>query len=422
MLRGGAGMMRAVTRCWAIVGCLVGIPPQFVVAQQPEATAARYTSPRIRRLAEELRKGNQEALEEFWKELQGHVPLVEPIPGNDQLRWISFIWRGDKETRNVVILGDVPTTDVSKWKLQRLEGTDVWFKTDRVPKDARFGYAFGVNGAPFQPDPLNPRVFAHRSVAELPDAPPQRWIAERPDVPKGVLAEHTVPSKILKEDRSVAVYTPPGYDPKATACGLLIVFDGEAYGSAADALVPTPTILDNLLSEKKIPPLVAVLVDSQKTRGRDLQCSAPFADVLAQELVPWVGANYRVSEKPAQVILAGSSDGGLCAAYAAWKHPRVFGNVLSQSGNFAYVPNPGPSANVYTRESGWLTRQFVTTPCLHLRFYLEVGTLEAGSVVNPVAEHRRLRDVLEAKGYSVTYSEFSGGMIISPGVTRSGTA
>src|SRR5262249_8979379 len=126
-------------------------------------------------------------------------------------------------------------------------------------------------------------------------------------------------------------------------------------------------------------------------------------------LVPWVRTKYRVNEEPAQVVLAGSSDGGLCAAYTAWRHPKVFGNVLSQSGNLPYFPNPKPSANVFTRENGWLTRQFVAAPRLPLRFYLEVGTFEAGAVVNPVAEHRRLRDVLEAKGYPVTYSEFSGG-------------
>ena len=77
---------------------------------------------------------------------------------------------------------------------------------------------------------------------------------------------------------------------------------------------------------------------SQKARDRDLVCSAPFADFLAQELVSWVRAKYRIGEQPTQVVLASSSDGGLCAAYTAWKHPKVFGNVLSQSGNLPYFP------------------------------------------------------------------------------------
>lgn len=402
-------MMRAAILCFGVAVCLIGFAPTVLRAQKSDTNEVKYESPRIQGLAKQLAKRNGNALEEFWKDMQGNAPLVEPIGEDDQKRWITFVWRGDQETRDVVILGDIPTSDATKWKLRRLGETDVWFKTSRIPKDARFGYAYGVNGGPFRPDPLNPRVFAHRSVAELADAPPQPWIIERPNVPVGTLSKHVIPSKILNEDRSIAVYTPPGYASSPSACGLLVVFDGETYGSKADALVPTPTIIDNLLAAKKIPPLVAVLVDSQTTRGRDLLCSTPFVDFLTQELVPWVRTKYRVSEEPSNVIVAGSSDGGLCAAYTAWKYPNIFGNVLSQSGNFPYVPNPRPGANIYTREYGWLTRQFVITPCLHLRFYLEVGTLESGPVVNPVAEHRRLRDVLEAKGYAVTYSEFSGG-------------
>src|SRR5262249_9414403 len=81
---------------------------------------------------------------------------------------------------------------------------------------------------------------------------------------------------------------------------------------------------------------------------------------------------------------------------------------LSQSANVFYSPNQKPSPNPYARDSGWLISKFVTAGLLPIRFYLEVGMLEAG-VVNPVAEHRRLRDVLEAQEYSFTYSEFSGG-------------
>ena len=143
-------------------------------------------------------------------------------------------------------------------------------------------------------------------------------------------------------------------------------------------------------------------------RNRDLKCSAAFGDFLAAELLPYVRARYRISNDPSRVVLAGSSDGGLAAICAAHEHFRVFGNVLSQSANVFYSPEPFAPANAYLRDSGWLTRKFVTTPLLPLRFYLEVGILEAG-LVNPVAEHRRLRDVLQAKGYHTVYSEFPGG-------------
>ena len=176
------------------------------------------------------------------------------------------------------------------------------------------------------------------------------------------------------------MYTPAGYSARGPHLALVIVFDGEMYGNAADALIPTPRVLDNLLAAKRIPATVAVLVNnmSQDARDRDLRCSPAFGDFLATELLPYVRARYRVSHDPSQVVLAGSSDGGLAALCAAHQHFKVFGNVLSQSANVFYSPESAAPANAYLRDSGWLTRKFVTTPLLPLRFYLEVGVLEAG--------------------------------------------
>ena len=191
---------------------------------------------------------------------------------------------------------------------------------------------------------------------------------------------------------------------------MVIVFDGEMYGDAEDALIPTPRILDNLIAARRIRSSVAVLVDnmSQVARDRDLKCSAPFENFVSQELLPWVRAHYQVSKNASDVVIAGSSDGGLSAVCAALHNPGLFGNVLAQSADLYYSPESKPALNAYTCDGGWLAGQFIEANLLPLRFYLEVGLLEAG-LSNPVAEHRRLRDVLKAKGYSVTYSEFSGG-------------
>jgi enterochelin esterase-like enzyme len=87
-------------------------------------------------------------------------------------------------------------------------------------------------------------------------------------------------SETLKEERVVTVYTPAGYDVGRQRCGVLVLLDGEAYRDE----IPTPTILDDLVASRRIPPLVASLVQSGETRDRDLQCSAAFADSLAREL------------------------------------------------------------------------------------------------------------------------------------------
>jgi enterochelin esterase-like enzyme len=52
-----------------------------------------------------------------------------------------------------------------------------------------------------------------------------------------------------------------------------LLFDGLEYLQ----LAPTPTILDNLLHEGKIPPLVAVLLESLgQTRNRDYRVISPL--------------------------------------------------------------------------------------------------------------------------------------------------
>jgi hypothetical protein len=97
----------------------------------------------------------------------------------------------------------------------------------------------------------------------------------------------------------------------------VVVFAGSAgYGLAYLDAVPTPTILDNLVGEGKIPPLVTVLPDSldQETRNRELPCHKPFVEFLTQELMPWVHEHYHVTSDPAQTIVGGSSYGGLAAA------------------------------------------------------------------------------------------------------------
>jgi enterochelin esterase-like enzyme len=271
-------------------------------------------------------------------------------------------------------------------------------------------------------DPLNPHHHTYPkdeelsddedwgfSLLELPDVPTQPSITSRTDVPHGKVEMIRLRSDILDNERRVYLYTPPGYTPDSEAYGLLLVFDGPAYISAG--LVPTPTILDNLIADGKIPPLVAVLPDSldQKTRSRELPCYEPFVEYLKQELLPWVRARYHVTNDPKRTIVAGSSYGGLGAAFVAFKVPEIFGNVLSQSGAFRWNPRVRDEGVHDPNDEAWLIRQFVASPQLPLRLYLEVGLLERSAVDDMVLMNRRMRDVLESKGYEVAYSEYNGG-------------
>jgi enterochelin esterase family protein len=385
-----------------------------------EAPSPVYDSPRLAGLARDVTAGKKDALAGFWRDVQGKAPLVEPVPDDAGQCFVTFLFRGSDKTRGVGLRGGIPGGSEFNL-LTHMPGTDLWYRTQRCPKDARFTYFFVVDPPAEEPrnrlealavmlrirfDPLNARTFDRRPMVELPDAPRQSLLARPAGMAAGTLTRRKISSALLKEERSVTVYMPPAYDPAGEPAGLLILLDGDVY----ERDIPAPVILDNLIAQGKIAPVVAVLVQ-QKDRLKELTCSEVFADFLARELVPWVRKNYRVGPEAARTVVGGYSAGGLMAAYCGLRHSAVFGNVLAQSGSFWYVPGAlamtGPPAPY--AETAWLTREFVVAPRLPLRFYLEVGRFEVSFVASQLGENRRFRDVLKAKGYDVVYSEFNGG-------------
>jgi enterochelin esterase-like enzyme len=133
--------------------------------------------------------------------------------------------------------------------------------------------------------------------------------------------------------RRIWVYTPEDYAAHpAEKYPLIAAFDGDEYRDT----MPLPHILDTLYASGKAPAFVAVLIDNGEGTMRigDLGNSSRMLDFLGRQLVPWMRAHYRATTDPHHVIITGSSAGGLAAAYAAFEHPELFGNVLSQSGAF----------------------------------------------------------------------------------------
>src|SRR3954451_20479257 len=104
------------------------------------------------------------------------------------------------------------------------------------------------------------------------------------------------------------------------------------------------------------------MIDNGDARAaaEDLDNHAAFADFIGTRLITWVRQNFRGSTDPGQTIICGYSRGGSGAAYVAWKHPEVFGNVLAQSGSF-WHGNEGATA-----EPEWLTEQFKSSPKANL--------------------------------------------------------
>lgn len=376
-------------------------------------------SPRIRALQQSLAAGG--TTDAFWAEVRERgTPLVEADaePAKDGTVRVTFVWRGAQ--RNAWLFG-APSGNHEQ--LTRLGDSDVWYRSYRVPAGTRLGYKLApdvpeLNAAPMvrrrailataQRDPFNARsfpdrpidIYAGESVFELPDAPPQPWVTERPGVPKGTVEPHRISSQALGNTRDVALYRPAGWQPGASGNALLVLFDGDTYQKE----VPTPVILDNLIAAGELPPMAAILISnpSRQARGDELPPNPAFARFLATELMPWAHSQG-VAAAPARTVVAGASYGGLAAAYAGLQHPEWFGNVYSQSGSFWWgAPGQEPSS---------LTRDYVLAPVRPVRFYLEAGLFEGNRTgqVGILESTRHLRDVLRAKGYAVQHREYAAG-------------
>ena len=407
----------------ACSACIRG-QAQTAATSPPNGAAFRPidASPQIIALKQRLDSGDRLALTQFWQDAaRTGTPLIEPASESPHEVIVTFIWRGDPDTENVGLLAPLAKTPgMPNFPLTRLLNTDLWYKSWQMRDDLRFTYRFAPNVTATDKysqqdpavDPLNPRRMEisydegakaiEFSIAALPRGAEPQWIVKQQDSPAGTVELHAFKSATLGNERKIWVYTPPGYDANAhDAYRLLVLFDGLQYQS----WIPTPTILDNLIHAGKISPTVAVLIgNAPGARSSELEYNPAFAEFLGKELLPWIHKHWHVTRDPRKSIVGGDSDGGGAAAFVALRRPDLFGNVLSQSGSF-WVGNDRENV-----KWEWLATAYGTSPKRPLRFFLEAGVLEDISKDGPtlLAANRHFLEVLQTKGYVVTYKEVGG--------------
>lgn len=393
-------------------------------------------SPTILKLEKAVENGKRGASEKFWAEIEKNgTPLIETMPGDPHSMLVTFLWRDENNDayNDVSLLSEFYDYNrEDRIKLSRIPDTNIWHTTVKLPSDSRATYwlawpkgrlkdptslpvsvAGGAQMEAFQ-DPLSrathPYTYLDRTVEiswfEGPDAPPELWLKDLGNAP-GTTATFEFSSAILGNTREVTIYLPPGYDPEGPAYPFLLLFDREAYLNA----VPTPLILDNLIAAGKIPPMIAVLLgNAEGRRGTELPVNRMFSNFVGGELLTYLMSKYNMSSDARGNVVAGSSYGGLAATWIAYNHSDVFGNVISQSGSYWWSPeNAGaynPGEEKFILSTGHLPQMFVRGEKLPLRFYMEVGLWEGSGMIGP---NRNFRNILEAKGYEVRYTEFCGG-------------
>lgn len=179
-------------------------------------------------------------------------------------------------------------------------------------------------------------------------AAPEGFDKSREDVPHGKVETVTYPSKTVGNDRKMLVYTPPGYSSENKYPALYLLHgigDDETgwhrKGSAEH-------ILDNLIADKKIKPMVVVMPNGRAQpndragggfgRGQ-FEAFARFEKDLLTDIIPYMESKYSVATDREQRALAGLSMGG----------GQTFNFGLGNMDKFAYVgtfsaaPNTKPA-------------------------------------------------------------------------------
>jgi enterochelin esterase-like enzyme len=418
-------------------GAAVTVPPQVARPAPPQRLDPR-TACAV--LADAGRPG-------FWARVRAAgTPLVDPIPGDEQHRAVTFLWRGAGPSDVLVLankLADPATID--RCRMQRLPGTDVWALTYRLPRDWRGSFQLAPlspGAAPAVTGPEAERIALRRqratavaapadraalhrwfdalalarpdpyarehlpdgtSVASLPDAPPQPWSRPDPAIPAGPVVQDVLPADRLGSVHGVWAHHPAGVAADE-ALPLLLVLDGGRW-----AELGLPRTLDALHAAGRLPPMrtIGVASGGVATRTRALTCNDDFTAFLAGAVPAWAAGHGAATTDPARTIVAGQSLGGLTAIYATCARPERFGCAIALSGSF-WWPNPAGGA-----AAEWLTDAVAHAP-RSSGIHLEVGTDE-WVLREPT---RRMRDALRARGDAVTYREFSGGH--DPACWRSG--
>ena len=362
---------------------------------KPVNMPVSYASPTIAHLI----VSDSLTIKAFWDSISKvGTPMIETIKDDPDASIITFLDRQKKDDLDLTIGFRSIREDTSfgDMRLRHIPKTDVWYRSYKVPKEITIAYRFFYTENNVEVrflDPLN-HYYVPTKLRNGADNynvyhcfldSTKAWFYERPEVPKGSLDTFQVFSKVLNNSHGISVYLPDGYD-KTKSYPVMVLFDAVGYLE----VIPTPTILDNLIYAKQIPPMVAVLVDTRVNRTQELSCYKPFADFIATELMPLMHQKYSITTNPGKSIIAGSSLGGLASGYIAYNYPNVFGNVLSQAGS-------------YWLNNGYLINEYAISPRLSITYYLDCGLLEGNIYGN-----RDMYNLLKTKGYKTYYQEYQG--------------
>jgi enterochelin esterase family protein len=189
-------------------------------------------------------------------------------------------------------------------------------------------------------------------------------------------------------------YLPPQYESLEN---LPIIYVTDGYEYLHPKMGNMVAVLDNLILEKKIKPIIAVFMDhrepvnrSNNRRMEELNLNPLYLKFFIDELIPQIEKDLKVDKRPASRGIMGTSVGGLAAAYFSFSRSDVFGLAGIQSPAF------------YTQPQIYKICDTPENPSI--KVYMTAGT------VNDVSPGtRKMKAILEKTACSYHYKEVNEG-------------
>lgn len=280
-------------------------------------------------------------------------PLNEFVTGVEKDGSITFrLFAPSAKAVSVTVGSNAPL------EMKRAEN-GVWSVKSDVMKPNLYEYYFNIDGFRSIDTGTNypkPQRQVNTSLILVPGS-----ILDTRDVPHGELRLVTISSKALKSQRPTYVYTPPGYSDSSKPLPVMYLYHG--FGDTVASWVTqgrAPEILDNLLAEKKIEPMIVVIPDTEADIPEAIAENFPGADrrknfypinadaidrELVEDLIPYMKKHYKVRDDANSRAIVGLSQGGYQALVSGFTHLGTFGWIANFSGvSTTTVPNKAVEA------------------------------------------------------------------------------
>ena len=282
------------------------------------------------------------------------------------------------------------------WQGKQLGSSDIYIYETVFPADARLDYKIVDNGR-WLLDPDNAYVqysgFGPNSELRMPAWEYPIETISQENILKGNLSsDFSINSTNLAYRVQYKVYTPYNYNTE-TNLPVVYVTDGQEY--ADERLGSMVIVLDNLIFDGTIQPIIAVFIDprdpdnlSHNRRGNEYTANINYANFVADELVLKIDNEYKTVPNADHRAILGTSLGGWNSAFFGLKRSDVFHLIGIHSPAF----------------DSKIIQDYKITPKLPLRFFMSTGVIH-----DTEDRARNMKSVLEDKGYPLQYYEVNQG-------------